>query len=100
MSLSLSEVSSSWPLIHYLMDENEYEEIYQSYAQQFVEGVFNPADMVDTYSEYYNLLKDYAYAEETGYTFLESDSDFDQAVAELKTHVQSRYNAVQFYINK
>lgn len=99
ISLSTSEVGSSWPIISYLMAQPEYEAIYEAYLQQFIDEVFVPADMVSTYSSYYNLLKDYAYAEESGYTFIRSDNEFDQAVETLKTHVQSRNNAVESYLN-
>lgn len=98
LSLSLSEVGSNWPLIRYIIDQPEYEQVYKNYLQQFMDEVFVPADMINTYSTYYNLLKDYAYAEESGYTFLRNDAEFDQAVETLKTHVQTRNNAVNSYL--
>jgi spore coat protein CotH len=98
LSFSMSEVGTGWPLIKYIIAQPEYEAIYEAYLQQFISEVFNPADMVSTYSTYYDLIKEYAYAEETGYTFISSDSQFDQAVATLKTHVQSRNTAVNSYL--
>ncbi len=97
LSLSLSEVGNDWPLIRYIMDVDDYEEIYKAYALQFIEEVFIPSDMITTYTNYYMLLQEYAYAEESGYTFI--NSNFDQAVETLKTHVQSRNSAVLVYIN-
>lgn len=99
LSLSMDEVGNNWPLIRYLMDVDEYEQIYKTYALQFINEVFIPETMVTTYSEYYELLKDYAYDEVSGYTFINNDSDFDQAVATLKTHVQSRNNAVLSFVD-
>lgn len=99
LSLSLNEVNSSWPLISYLMDVEDYEQTYKDYTLQFVEEVFVPANMQTLYASYYSLLKDYAYAEESGYTYLKSDSDFDQGVETLKTHVSSRYNAVMSFVD-
>ena len=99
LSLSLSEVGNSWPLIRYLMDVDEYEQAYKDYALQFIEEVFIPSEMTTTYSQYYDLLKEYAYAEESGYTYITYDSEFDQAVETLKTHVQSRNSAVMSYAN-
>jgi spore coat protein CotH len=98
LSFSFSEVSSSWPLIKYIINVEEYEETYETYLQEFVDDVFVADDMKITYSSYYTLLKDYAYAEESGYTFLESDSDFDSAVSTLKSHVVSRNSAVTSYL--
>ncbi|WP_372755560.1 CotH kinase family protein [Labilibaculum sp.] len=99
LSFSMNEVSSSWPLIKYLINIDEYEEIYEGYLYQFVNEVFASSEMSTTYSSYYNLLKDYAYAEESGYTYLESDSDFDSAVSTLKSHAKTRNSAVTSYLN-
>ncbi|PLX02336.1 MAG: hypothetical protein C0595_11015 [Marinilabiliales bacterium] len=100
LSISLQEVGSNWPLIRYLMDIDEYESLYKTYVQQFVDEVFIPSSMQSTYDNYYQLLKEYAYAEEVDYSFLHSPSDFDQAVEELKTHVENRNLVVQSYISK
>ena len=54
--------------------------------------------MIATYSSYYTLLKDYAYAEQTGYSYLSSDAQFDSGIATLKTHVQTRNDAVNAYV--
>ena len=98
LSLSLSEVTSSWPLISYIIDQPEYETVYKTYLQQFIDEVFIPSDMINTYSTYYELIKDYAYAEESGYTYIDYASQFDSAVETLKSHVQSRNDAVNSYL--
>lgn len=100
LSLSLNEVGSNWPLISYLMDVEEYEELYEAYLNQFVEEVFEPNKMIQTYTDYYSLLKEDADMEESGYTYISYDGAFDRAVDELKDHVQDRTNAVQSYLNK
>lgn len=99
LSLELNEVSNNWPLIRYLMDDDEYEELYKTYVSQFIEEVFIPSDMVNTYSNYYDLLKDFAYSEEPGYTFINYDSEFDQAVNTLRSHVQTRNDAANSYLD-
>ena len=83
LSLSLNEVSSNWPLIRYIINVDEYEDTYKNYVSEFVENVFNSSEMQSIYNDYYQLLKDYAYAEERSYSFLSSDSDFDSAVQTL-----------------
>jgi len=98
LSLSLEEVGSNWPLISYLINEDEYKDQYQIYLQEFIEQVFVPGDMISRYSKYYELLKDYAYAEVSGYSYIYSDSYFDNAVDELKEHVQTRNDAVVSYL--
>ncbi len=99
LSLSMSEVGTSWPIIKYIIAQPEYEATYQAYLQQFIDEVFTPTAMTSTYSTYYELIKEYAYAEESGYTFISSDAQFDQGVTTLKSHVQSRNNAVSSYLN-
>lgn len=98
LSLSHSEVSNSWPLITYIIDQSEYEAIYNEYLQQFIDEVFIPSDMISIYSKYYDLLQDYAYAEQSGYTYIYYDGQFDAAVETLKSHVQSRNDAVNSYL--
>lgn len=98
LSLGLSEVGNSWPLISYLIDVPEYEEKYQAYLQQFIDEVFVPSKMQSLYDSYYNLLKEYAYAEESGYTFLRNDAEFDSAIETLKSHVSQRNTAVLSYL--
>jgi len=99
LGISLSSVSSSWPLISYLDDVDEYKTIYKNYLQEFIDEVFIPSEMISTYTSYYNMLKEYAYAEESGYTYIYSDAYFDSAVSTLKTHVQSRNDVVDNYLN-
>lgn len=95
----VGSVSSSWPIISYLYDIEEYESRYKEYLQQFIDEVFVVADMQALYDEYYNLLKDYAYAEESGRTFITSDYEFDSNVSTLKTHVQSRNTVVNNFLD-
>ena len=98
ISLSLSEVGEDWPLIRCLIDDSEYKQIYEAYMFQFINEVFTSDKMLEIYTNYYNLLKEYAYVEEPGYTFLRSDRSFDSAVNTLKSHVQNRIQAVESYL--
>ncbi len=100
LSLSLDEVGNNWPLIRYLMDVPEYKAQYQEYLISFVEGAFAPAKMIALYSQYDDLLKEYAYAEARPYSFLGNSADFNAAVERLKVHVQNRYDAVVSHLNK
>lgn len=98
LSLSLSEVGSSWPLISYIVADDEYRQVYEEYLQQFIDEVFIPSKMSETYANYYNLIKEFAYDEVSGYSFISYDSQFDQAVETLKSHAQSRNDAVVSYL--
>ncbi len=95
----MTKVSTSWPLISYLFDVAEYEDTYNMYLQKFVDEVFIVSDMQALYEKYYTLLKEDAYAEVSGRTFITSDTYFDSAISTLKTHVQSRNTVVNNYLN-
>lgn len=100
LSIEMTEVGDNWPLIRYLMDDPEYKTIYDAYLQQFVDEVFTVDEMTETYNTYYDLIKDYVDAEIDGYTFLNSDDAFDQAVKILKEQVVQRNEAVEAYLTK
>lgn len=98
LSLGLDEVNDNWPLIDYLIDDSEYKAIYDSYIEEFTQEVFTEEKMIETYTKYYELIKEYAYAEEEGYSFIKSSQSFDSAVEALKIHVTERNEAVNSYL--
>ncbi len=81
-----------------MTDDEDYKQVYKDYLLQFINEVFVPSKLSEAYTNYYNMIKDYAYAEESGYTYLRYDSEFDQAVETLKLHVQERNDAVNSYL--
>lgn len=102
VSISCSDVSSSWPLIRYLLDDDVYLHEYKNYLGEVVESAFEPSKMITKYQYYSNLIREYVVGENgelSGYTFLESDSDFDSAINYLISHVSSRKSVVQNYID-
>ena len=99
LSLSLNEVKNDWPLIRYIIDQPEYVSIYKAYLKQFVDDVFIPSRMISKYDACYELIKEYVYAEQTGFSFIKNDAEFDEAVEYLKTQVQARNDAVNSYLN-
>lgn len=98
LSLSLSEVGSDWPLISYIIDVDQYKETYETYLQEFNDTVFDSDKLTETIQDYYELIKAYAYKEESGYSFLNSDADFDRGVETLINHIESRSEAVASYL--
>ena len=99
VSLELNSVSTGWPLIRYIINDADYKLQYQVYLKQFITEVFTPEKMTALYTSYYNLLKESAYSEISGYTFISSDSQFDAAISTLKTHVTERNTAVNAYLD-
>lgn len=100
LSLSLDEVSDNWPLIRYLANVPEYKQTYRDNIKSFAESVFTPAAMIFLYENYNQLIKEYAYKEIQGYSFLSNTAQFDQAVDDLKNHVKGRQLAVEQYLGR
>ncbi len=94
----IREINSSWPLISYILAEDEYFEIYKSYLREFVEEVYTPENMNAICSGYYSIIKDSVYAEREGCSFIRSNQEFDNAVATLKAHAASRATFINNFL--
>ncbi len=92
-SLDYSEITEDWPLIKYILEDSDYEEIYKNYLSEFISEVFIPEDMSAIYTTYYNLIKDYADEEGLG-------NSFDTAIEELKEHVTERNTVAGEYLGE
>lgn len=96
----MTEIGDDWPLISYILDDSEYKATYEGYLEQFVDEVFTVDKMTEAYETYDELIKEYAYQEVSGYSFLSSDSDYDSAVETLKSHVVERNAALESYLEE
>jgi len=102
ISISCNEVTNNWSLIRYLLDDEIYLAKYKVFLKQTVETSFAPAKMISKYQQYGNLIREYVVGingEKEKYTFLSSKSDFDSELSYLTSHVSSRYDVVQNYID-
>ncbi len=103
LSLSLSEVGNNWPIIRYIMNDKTWETEYKQNLSGFVNGFFNPERVNIKYDKYSELIREYVVGnpgEQSGYTFLSNDADFDAAVDFLKLHVEKRDAVVRQYTTK
>ena len=103
LSISLSEVGNNWPIIRYIMNDKTWETEYKQNLSGFVNGFFNPGRVNIKYENYRKLIREFAVGnsgEQSVYTFLNNDADFDAAVDFLKLHVEKRDAAVLQYISK
>lgn len=99
-NLNFSDVlASQWPLIGYLYQDDVYKAKYDGYLQEIIDGAFEVSKIQSLYSTYSALVEPYATSEISGYTFLDSSSDFQTAVSYLITHVSQRTAAVNSYLN-
>ena len=91
--------SSEWPLIGYLYQDSYYRGLYDAYVKEVSEGPFSVAAMQSIYSNYSSMIRPYATTETSGYSFLNSSTEFESAVDALNSHVVSRTSAVSSYLD-
>lgn len=83
MTLDMDRFGSDWPLISYLLANDEYYDTYVNYVDKTITGVFEADAMVATYREIAGLIEPYA-SEKIGATA------FSRAVQELIDHTYAR----------
>ncbi len=92
-SLTMNEVDQSWPLIHYLVADSVYFQVYLNHLRAFYREVFTEDRMVALLDRYRDLIAPHVTGpngEQPGCTFLSSSAQFVNAHANLKAHVRSR----------
>ncbi len=102
-SLSLNKTSEDWPLIRYIIDDENWNEEYKRNVAEFTATVFNSDKLFSVYQNYQNLLSDYVTGkngEKPNYTFLQKDSDFTEAIEQLKQHLKDREKAVHDFLSE
>ena len=102
-SLSLSEISSQWPLIRYLMDDPFYNNFYHMEMIIALDGCFNEVSVTAKINQYSELIRSYvvgAEGESSEYSYLTGGAtEFDEAILSLLNHVSSRQITVRNYLN-
>jgi len=99
VSIGMTEVSTDWPLINYLIADDTYETAYKGHINDFITTSFESSRMSGIYSSQETLLYNSAAAEQTGYTYLNGAAGFSNAVSTLKSHNTSRVSAASAYAN-
>ena len=100
LALDFSDLSNSeWPLIAKIYADDVYKAQYDLYLSDVISDAFETSSIQATYDYYSTLIAPYATTELSGFSFLESDSDFYNAVDTLKSHATSRATAVSTYLN-
>lgn len=102
LSLSMNEVSSSWPLLYNIANDTEYMTQYQEYLKQFNDTVFIQTTMDEMIDAYYRLISPYVIGdngENSGYSHLDSDASFTSAYSALKSHIANRKEVISSYVD-
>jgi spore coat protein H len=102
LSLSSSVVSDDWPLIRYLIDNEDYQNTYHQYLEEVVTTSFEPTSMATTYQTWHDMIEPYVTGtdgEQSGYSFLDSDADFTNGLQDLIDHAEERKSDVESYLD-
>ncbi len=97
LSLTMNEVSTTWPLIRYVATDPGYFQQYKTYLKDFKNNVFTTTAMHALIDKYYDMITPYAIGingEQAGYTYLTNQTTFTNERANLKTHVTNRISLV------
>nr|WP_293837582.1 CotH kinase family protein [uncultured Arsenicibacter sp.] len=101
VSLEMTEVAKTWPLIRYVADDPVYYAKYKQYVKEFNDTVFTPAKMNTLFEQYTTLITPYVNGtekEQAPYSHLTSLTNFTGALATLKQHVTTRNQAVANFV--
>ena len=99
LSFEMSEVGDEWPLISYIVDIQEYRDIYDNYIQDFIDGPFLASKMSTQYSTQDLLISASATSELNGFTFLNGASSYNSAVSQIQSHANQRNTAAKAYLD-
>jgi hypothetical protein len=101
LSLGLTEVDSKWPLIRYIIDDQDYRSAYLENLSSFTGLSFAVADFEGAVNRQADLIREYATAELQGYTFLSAPyaAAFENAVLALKQHAIKRNIDVSAFLS-
>ncbi|HTU60646.1 MAG TPA: CotH kinase family protein, partial [Polyangiales bacterium] len=100
-SLGLDEVTDTWPLIRFLLDDETYRARYRHYLARVIEQEYTPEAYTEAFTAARDLIEPYVTGpegEQPGYTFQREPDAFTQAVEQLVTHVTNRQAEVKAYL--
>lgn len=90
-ALDKSDVSESWPLIRYLLDDPTYYAAYIGYLEELSTSVFDADELAGRYQQLAELIRPYA-AEEG------DEATFNSAVQALTERTYERAEAVETFL--
>jgi spore coat protein H len=101
VSLTMTEVAKTWPLLRYVADDAVYYAKYKQYVAEFSNNVFKAAKMGTLFEKYHTLIAPFVNGieiEQKPYSNLTSTAAFTNELATLKTHVSTRSQAVTTFL--
>lgn len=101
LSLTMNEVSSAWPLIHFVANDAAYFAKYKNHLRDFKNNVFTETTISSMIENAYVLITPYVIGpdgEKTGYTYLISSASYTAEKTNLLNHVKSRIALVNTFV--
>lgn len=101
LSLTMNEVTASWPLIRYLADDAVYFQKYKDHMKTFNNTVFTQTAMDALVEKYHTMVSPYAIGangEQTGYSYLTSPASFTNEKQNIKTHIANRKALINTFV--
>lgn len=89
-SLGKEEVNQNWPLIRYLLDDPVYNDLYNGYLEETIDGPFDPEALENQCRELAELISPYV---DEG-----SGSGFESSVQSLIDRIYERYEITKNYV--
>jgi hypothetical protein len=93
LSLTMNEITNTWPLIRFLIDDTIYFRKYKDYMKAFDRDVFTTQKTSAMIDKYHTLISPYATGAEgevPGYSYLQGSAAFINSRNELKNHIANR----------
>ncbi|MDA9129069.1 CotH kinase family protein [Candidatus Gracilibacteria bacterium] len=96
VTLTANSVGEDWPLIRYLLDDEEYRSEYVENVDNFTENVLSTDTFKERVTELHELIEPYVIGEngeQTDATHLNSDAAFTSSLSTLLTFIDGRIEA-------
>jgi spore coat protein H len=97
LSLTMNEVSSSWPLIRNLADDPVYFGLYRTYLQWFSANAFAQSTVDALINKYAGMIQPFVNAEIPGHGYV-SPGEFSDWVNVLRGNVRSRREVIEQFL--
>jgi spore coat protein H len=101
VQLNLSGVANTWPLIKFVAEDPIYYAKYKAYVKDFNDTVFTTSKMNEIFDKATTLITPFVNGTEkevAPYTNLTNVASFTSSLAQLKTHVVTRNQAVAAFL--
>lgn len=94
VSLTMNEVTSSWPLLYNLAKDANYYAQYKAYIKAFNDDFFQASRISAIIDKHHALIGTAVSQEVSPYSYLSNTSDYTSALTTLKQHIVTRNQAV------